>query len=304
MTIKIAFLCLAHNNFELLPHLSQYYCSASDGFFLHVDKKVDIRQVKNLHKNSVILDDNQRHRTRWGTFDIVAATLALLKIAMAHGRYDRFILVSGADVPLLTKAELKQKLHADLSYMSIWQAETPVQVSRTCHEFFDRHHYHHRLTNPGEAYISKSKLRIYAMLVANKLIALLPRNIRFSYPTYIKGSQWWCITNELAAYLVLEMQNKNKVAEFFAMHAPDEKALQTVAFNSPYAEKINFDRSQASLKQGIHYIDWGLKLSKPALQKFSLAQVDNAKQLNCAFARKVEHDDINSFIPHLKELTG
>jgi hypothetical protein len=302
VTIKIAFLCLAHNNFELLPHLSQYYCTASDGFFLHIDKKVEVEQVKNLHQNTVILDDKQRYRTRWGTFDIVAATLALMKIAMAHGHYDRFILVSGADMPLLTKAELKHKLCADLSYMSIWQTETPNQTSLTSHEFFDRHYYHSRLTNPGEAYISKSKLRIYAMLIANKLIALLPRRSRFSYPTYIKGSQWWCITSKLAAYLVLEMQNQSKVDEFSAMHAPDEKALQTAAFNSPYADKINFDQGQASLKQGIHYIDWGLQLPKPALQKFSVNLVENAKALNCAFARKVEHDDIDGFIPHLKEL--
>jgi hypothetical protein len=303
VTIKIAFLCLAHNNFELLPYLSQYYSSNNDDFFLHIDKKIDIKQVKNLHRNSIVLDSDQRNRTRWGTFNIVSATLALLEKAMAHAHYDHFILVSGADIPLLTKVDLKQKLCADLSYMSLWQTITPDQKIPASHEFFHRHYYNSHLTNPGEAYLTKNKLRIYAMLIANKLIALMPRNIDFNFPTYVKGSQWWSITHELATYLVAEMRKENNISEFSAMHAPDEKALQTIAFNSPYANKINFDQSQESLKQGLHYIDWGLKLAKPALQKFSVTQVNHAKQFNCAFARKVVHNDIESFIPHLKAIT-
>jgi hypothetical protein len=302
MKPSIAFLCLAHNNFGYLESLSHYYCAEGDGFYLHLDAGIGKDITLNLHKDSVMLSADQRHRTRWGTLNIIKATLALLKHALQDDKFDRFVLVSGADTPLLSKAALKEKLTDNLSYFSIWQKVAKDERSLKSKEFFNRHFYNSSLTNPGEAYLTKSIISIYTMLVLNKIIALLPNKKTFNYQTYAKGSQWWCITRELAEYIVEQLSDKDVLAQFENMHAPDEKVFQTIAINSPYLENISISNGQASPKQGVHYIDWGFQNGTNALQSFTLNDVEQAKKMGCAFARKVESDDINSFISFFETL--
>jgi hypothetical protein len=302
MEIKIAFLCLAHNNFTYLEHLSHYYCSEDDGFFVHIDSNVAHRSFNDMDKKTVILSPQESYRTRWGTLNIIQATLALLTKAMQTNEYNRFILVSGADTPLITKLELKEKLSDNLSYFSIWQKVAKSEESIKSKEFFNRHFYNSNLTNPGEAYLSKSRTRIYTMLILNKLIARLPNRQLFSYPTYAKGSQWWCLTKELAEYVTCQLSDRNILAQFKNMHAPDEKVFQTIAINSPFTKNLKIDQSHESLKQGLHYVDWGFQNGSKALQSFTLNDVEQAKGIGCAFARKVESRDISSFISFFETL--
>lgn len=302
MKPNIAFLCLAHNNFDYLEALSHYYCADGDGFYLHLDAGIGQNLKLNLHKDSVLLNTNQRFRTRWGTLNIINATIMLLKQALQNPQFDRFVLVSGADTPLLSKPELKEKLADNLSYFSIWQQVSKNEKSLASREFFNRHFYHSTLTNPGEAYITKSKIKIYTMLILNKLIASLPNNKTFSYQNYSKGSQWWCMTRELAEYIVAQLSNKKILAQFESMHAPDEKVFQTIAMNSPYLDNINISYGQASPKQGVHYIDWGHQNGTKTLQSFTLNNVVKAKEMGCAFARKVESSDIPAFVSFFETL--
>ena len=315
VTKKIAFLCLAHNNFDYLAAASHYYCSDGDGFFLHIDSNVRGETLANFDKNTVMLAEHERYRTAWGSFNIVLATLALLKKALATQQYDQFILISGVDLPLLTKAELKVRLAQETSYLSIWQQvkfdnldsydQNSVQKSNhlISAEFFKRHNYDHALTNPGEAYNSGSRAKIYRMLMLNKLIRLLPlAKKKFTYATYAKGSQWWCVTAEMAAYFCQELANPDVAEQFKKMHAPDEKTFQTLAINSPFTKKLSIDHQQSSLKQGVHYIDWGYQKEKVALQLFTLIDVEKAKTLGCAFARKLNLSDTPANINFVRQL--
>lgn len=302
MNTKIAFLCLAHNNFEFLAQLSHYYCSDGDGFFLHIDNQTDTASIESLHPDTQLLSEKERYRTRWGTMNIALASLKLLEKALLNEKYDRFILVSGADTPLVSKKILKEKLAVDLSYLSVWQEVTNDGQSKLHDEFFKRHFYHFFLTNPGEAYLTKNKLRIKLMLILYKIITLIPLKDHFNYQRYTKGSQWWCLTRELAIYISNELKNKHKLDQFRVMHAPDEKIFHTVALNSPLANKITTDKGQEQLKQGLHYIDWGFQKSNPRLQSFTPEDISKAKRLGCYFARKVDNDNIEYFINYIKQL--
>lgn len=302
MNNNIAFLCLAHNNFEYIAQLSHYYCSDGDGFFLHIDNQADVTLLKSLHPETQLLSDEERYRTRWGTMNIALASLKLLEKALLDKKYDRFILVSGADTPVESKKALKEKLAVDLSYMSVWQEVTRHGRGKLHDEFFKRHFYHFFLTNPGEAYLTKNKFRIKLMLILYKLITLIPLKNGFNYETYAKGSQWWCLTRELATYISNELKNETKLDQFRLMHAPDEKMYHTVALNSPFRNKITIDNGQEQLKQGLHFIDWGLQKVTPRLQSFTPNDIDKAKKLGCYFARKVDNNNIEYFINYIKQL--
>lgn len=306
---KVAFLCLAHNNFDYLCKASRYYCSDGDELFLHVDSAVELDDKLLFEQGTTILKSNERFRTAWGTFNIVRATIALLKKALSTGQFDHFILISGADLPLLSKTELKTKLLSKHSYFSVWHEVTQSNNQNNSAiqaEFFKRHHYQHRLTNPGFAYLSKSKAKIYRMLLLNKFIRFLPLSTKFTFNTFIKGSQWWCMSDELAHYVCHEYNKKSVLKQFVNMHAPDEKMLQTLAFNSPFNTdknpKIQIDYGQDSLKQGVHYIDWGYQKSKVALQEFALSDVDKAKHVGCLFARKITSSSNGQYDAYLESL--
>lgn len=303
---KIAFLCLAHNNFDYLAKLSNYYSSENDGFFLHVDSSININNYKslaNLAEGSVILSGNERYRTSWGSFNIVLATISLIKKALATGLYDRFILVSGVDLPLLTKQELKVRLTLDLNYFCIWQMVNKDKPHMLSREFFKRHYYDYKLTNPGLAYLTGKRMNIYRVLFLNRCLASIPLSQKqFTFTSYMKGSQWWSITKEMAEYFVDALSKPEVIDQFKLMHAPDEKMFQTLAYDSPYKDKLSIDHGQDSLKQGLHYIDWGYQEANVTLQQFTLSNVNKAKQLGCAFARKFLDGDTSSFNEHLERL--
>lgn len=223
---------------------------------------------------------------------------------MLDKKYDRFILVSGVDTPLVSKKVLKEGLTSDFSYMSVWQEITTDDHGKLHNEFFKRHHYQSFLTNPGEAYITKSRLKIYSMLMLNKIIALVPLKQIFSYKTYAKGSQWWVLTRELATHILTELQDSNNCSQFKRMHAPDEKIFHTVALNSPFKHKISIDKGQEQLKQGLHYIDWGIQTKTNRLALFTPDDIEKAKLLGCYFARKVDNTKIEYFINYIKKLAA
>ena len=131
---------------------------------------------------------------------------------------------------------------------------------------------------------------------------VLYNNQNYTYKKYYKGSQWWCITKELALFFIYESK-KNHIEQFKRMHAPDEKFFVTLAMNSKYKNKIRLSYSQASLVQGLHYIDWGGG-SKKGLQIFNTSQVEEAKILKCAFARKIDAKKSNDYITYLMEITS
>lgn len=306
MSKKIAFLCLAHNNFSYLAKVSHYYCTQADGFFVHIDKSVNLKEVNELSEFSpkaVILKDDERVRTAWGSFNIVLATMALINKALATDNYERFVLVSGADLPLLTKGELKTRLAQNLNYFGVWDSVFPEQPNSISHEFFTRHYYDHSLTNPGLAYGTGSRVHIYRMLLINRILACLPLSKkRFTYPSYTKGSQWWCVTREMAQYFSDVFTENNLTDQFTLMHAPDEKIFHTLANHSPFKTTLNIDHGQCSLKQGLHYIDWGYQAERIALQSFNISEVIKAKQLGCAFARKLSTGLPPEIVTHLETL--
>ena len=251
--MKIAFLCLAHTNFEYLGFLSDYCCSDGDDFYVHFDRSCTNLESVEINTKSHVLPEDKRKKSRWGTIDIVTATLELINMAVSKGVYDRFLLISGFDFPLVNKKVLKSKIDNNKEYIEIWGCVTKFQKGND--DFFKRHWYSSKLTNLGEAYVSKSRLRIYVALILLKFIRMIPVGRSFSFDFYCKGSQWWCVTNGMALEF-LKYFNTEKVKQFSSMHAPDEKFFHTIAMNSHYKNNISTE-NRGNNKHGIHYIDWG-----------------------------------------------
>jgi hypothetical protein len=300
---SIGFLCLAHNNFDYLEALSNYCCSDASRFYLHIDKHVQIPSSFTPNDKTILLGNEERVRTRWGSIQIVDATITLLKSAL-KANHSHYILVSGADIPLKPLASALPQLEHERSYLSVWH-EVALNDAESPHyrEFFKRHNYLSNLTNPGEAYVSGSRFNIYLMLFLNKLIKLWPiKKSRFNYQKYVKGSQWFALSHQAAIYLVNEWDKSSVREQFKNMHAPDEKAIQTILLNNNCGLDIAIDRSQENNKQGVHWINWQLNNGIPQLQNIPFENLAHMETSNAIFARKLAPEHLKNYCQYVQEL--
>lgn len=298
--MKIAYLCLAYNQFEYISTLAEYCSDQSDDFYLHIDSKVEIPQFIYQDVNIKLVDQPNRQRTRWGCIEIVDATMELIRLAKKNTDYDRYVLLSGHDVPLVTKDEFKQNLSSDINYLSVWSEIEKNKINIKHHDLFKRHWYKSKFTNLREGSGENSKFKLYLCYWLNRLIKLIPLDKRdFQYPTYFKGSQWWCLTHDAVSYVLNNYHNNNVRLQFSRMHAPDELVFQTIMMNSKFSKKVGPKVEQLNKVQGIHYIAWG---NMGNLFPLKLSDLINAKKLGLLFARKIDVEHVTEYKEYIKNL--
>ena len=99
--MKIAYLIVAHNHFDILEKTICFLDSNNADFFIHLDRKskgIDSERLKtlpNLSRVHVIPSIN----IQWGGYSQVECTLSLLKEAFQN-KYDFYYLLSGVDFPI------------------------------------------------------------------------------------------------------------------------------------------------------------------------------------------------------------
>lgn len=96
---KIAVMITAHKNDEQVNRLINHLSKDFD-IFIHIDKRssLKIRETENVFVY-------KKYKVYWGSFNQIMATLYLLKKAFTQ-RYDRYILISGQDLPIKTNEEI------------------------------------------------------------------------------------------------------------------------------------------------------------------------------------------------------
>ncbi len=247
--MKIAYLIVAHNNPEHLRRLITALSSNSASFFIHIDKKSDIDPFLSI-KGDNIHFTNDRIPVFWGDFSQVEATLVLLRSAVLDPcRFDRFVLLSGADYPLRSASSIEQFFGIDpgrefmnLVAMPCAAAGKPIS----------------RLTTfklrAGDPLIrrAKQKMLMLAGVVPNKrdykayLGALVP----------YAGSTWWALSREACDFILNFVARETRVVDFFMNTlCPDESFFQTILGNSPFKPKI---------VRNLTYTDWSAGGANPA----------------------------------------
>src|SRR5690554_4776848 len=99
-TKKVAYLILAHTDPEQLYNLTRSLDYESR-IFIHLDKKSDIRKFKEYDYPSSVSFIEDRVKVSWAGFNMVVATLNLMKVAMEHSKdYSHLVLLSGLDYPI------------------------------------------------------------------------------------------------------------------------------------------------------------------------------------------------------------
>ena len=125
--MKIAYLMLVHRNPRLLERAIGTLSSEDCAFFIHIDRKANIREFSGIGGGSTFLSE-QRMPVYWGEFSQVEATIRLIRQALGcSAKYDYFVLLQGSDYPLRSSRYIQRFLEKNrgCEFMSVVKMPVP-----------------------------------------------------------------------------------------------------------------------------------------------------------------------------------
>ena len=271
---KNCILILAHKNHNQIMRLINHLKTDFD-LYVHIDKrnKLNIKSFDNVNVY-------KEFKTYHGGVSLVIATLFLIEEAYKNN-YDRYIFISGQDVPLKTNKEIinffdTNKNKEYISYESINNSEAMYKEMS-----FRLNSY-----NFGKLYRLIFHRNIRELLSNFPLIKrTTPENIYY-------GSQWWNLTNNAIKYILdYTKQNPNFLKRFNYTWGSDEFYFQSILLNSEFKNNC--------INDNLRYLIWGV--GTPI--NFQMKDYDDIKNNinNNIFARKFDEDIDNTIIDKLYE---
>lgn len=236
--MKIAYLLLVHDNPGVLKRLIAALLCKDCGFFLHLDRKVDIRQFSGISGDNIFLSE-ERVPVYHSGFTMVEATLLLLRGALSRPQdYDYFVLLGGTHYPLRSKDYIHRFLQENRGSEFINMARMPddsygMPLSKLNRIYFEE-------DEPVRRFLSRVLARVGLAQRDHRrcLRALGPYG----------GSQWWALTREACRYIIEFVQSNESVSRFFRNTCcPDEMFFHTILGNSPFRSRV---------RRNFTYLDW------------------------------------------------
>jgi hypothetical protein len=225
--MKIAYLILTHRFpdqlFRLIDRLPP-----DAPVFIHFDKRADdgdyarIAQMAAQRPNVALV---ARHHCVWGGYGIVAGTVELVKALVASGRpFDYAVLLSGADYPLASNAQIAAHLTAQQGAEHI--ESFPLAMPN-------------RWSNDTGPLSAQNRYRNYYLWFRSRNLRIpVSRKPPLGLPLH-GGTQWWALTADCIRYCATFFAENPGFLRFFRHTAiPDEAVFQTVIANSPFRDRI------------------------------------------------------------------
>lgn len=231
-----AYLILAHKTdltFYTLLYMLDY---PNNSLFIHMDRKnkefdaCSMEHVKqNLRYATVYF--TERTDVRWGSYSLVYAIVILLKKAVRTGKYNYYHLLSGEDLPIQSHESI-DNFFTKYNGLEFIELE-PAREGGGYHDL-DRVRYYHwfqeRLGRENKKYIIRF-LRKITLSVQKLLHIQRNRSILF-----MRGSNWFSITDELAHYVLDQEDWIKKIFRY--TFCADELFLQTIVYHSRFQEML------------------------------------------------------------------
>ncbi|MEH2419657.1 MAG: beta-1,6-N-acetylglucosaminyltransferase [Nostoc sp.] len=284
--MRIAYIILAHNNFNQLVRLISKLNTNDVSFFIHIDKKVD---SKTYHQICTQLNELsnvffiRRYNSGWGSFNAVKASLEGIKSIVETDTYfDYIIHLSGQDYLIKSNREIHKFLQENKGREFI--EYFPLPYSKWKGGGFRRIEYWYIRWNDEDFFIPEKRefKSPIASFLYSFLTLLLPKKRKLPKGfAFYGGSAFWCLTGECVKYINdFVKQNPKFVNRFNFTSLADELFYQIVILNSPFKDQV--------VNDNMRYIDWGddVNAYHPLiLEKKDFEKIRQSKKL---FARKFD----------------
>ena len=288
--IRIAILVLLHNWSKQQENLINYLAEYFD-LYIHVDKNTSI-DIDKIRRHSVFV--SKKYKVYWGSYYQICAILHLFQEAHAN-RYDRYILISGEDIPLKSGDDIRQFFNGNSKeYFQYYPMPADFWHGNGGFDRVD-FFYPNSLSRVDLGYIQKTLNRFLENSNEKILIPLMkrygkrPRLEVF----YYGGSNWINITDTCVSTMLKWIsENPWYLRKFRWTRRADEIFFQTCIINcAPNVEIEN---------NALRYIDWHSGPERPRTLRIN--DLDNLKRSTCLFARKVNYQIDEKIIKELYSL--
>lgn len=295
--MNIAYLISSHTDAPQLKRLIEALHPEAH-FFIHIDKKSDITQFTSVIKGENIHFIPNRVDVLWGTIIEVEYQMNLLRAAVEHPvTFDRIFFLSGMDYPVWSNEEITSYLKS-LGEKEILQG---IQMDSGTHTSEQTRLY--RIARPLVTlrFLNK-KQNANIRILLRKCLQFTGYRKKLCYTSngktihLYKGSAWWCITENLARYILQEYEHNNALRCYFKnSFGQAETLIQTIAFNSEqFASKCILTEGRypglAALTP-LHFIDYN-----PVIQIMTEADIDRVRESGKMFCRKVISGKSDEFV--------
>jgi len=214
----VAIMLLVHNNEEQVNRLIRHLASDFD-IYVHIDKRcsVKINKLENVYVY-------KKYKTYWGSFNLVMATLCLLKKAFFNG-YKRYLLISGQDLPIKTNESIRDFFeNNDKNYVNmikIPRSDGWPDNMRGLTGYHINNFWRGRKNNKlGKLLIKIIKKLLYYLSM------IKPRKINYDF---YGGSQWVNYTHDCVNKIFEFLKNdKNYIMRYRWTSCSDEIFFQTI----------------------------------------------------------------------------
>lgn len=288
---KHAYLIIAHNQFELLETIIKMLDDERNDIYIHIDEKVkdfDFAHFENIPVHSKLMF-SPRVRITWGDYSQVRSETVLLKTAFenqdSEQPYSYYHLISGVDLPIKTNNEIysffEQNYPAEFVHIAS-EAECKSAENRIKY-----YHLFRKKRNMLNKILAQAVLRLQKAVGVNRL-----RNTDISVK---KGTNWFSITNEFAAYLLQREDFINKT--FSNSYCCDEVFVQTLLYNSPFKENLFIKEQGNNQFACARLIDW--QRGNPYV--FTANDFDEIISSPAMFARKFDLNKDKAVIKKIKD---
>ncbi|WP_207512767.1 beta-1,6-N-acetylglucosaminyltransferase [Longitalea luteola] len=239
--MKLFYLILAHANLHQVDRMINALRHEHAEFLIHLDGRVppDDIERSGFYGAPKVTVIKERYNITWGGYNMVRATLSLMKAACQKKEPGYLILLSGQDFPVKSPEVIYDFLLKN--YGREYLEHFPLPDVRWSPYFgLDRMRFHWFIDALG----LDASYEVYE-LQKNKDMT---RPYFEDFPPY-GGSQWWCITTECATYILKFLRSNRLYEEFFQTCLnPDEIFFNTLVLNSPFKEK--------TVNNNLKYIVW------------------------------------------------
>ena len=275
--MKIAYLILAHNNYNHLKRLVSALNDSNVVFFIHIDTTLKLPNNLNEFENVVFI---RGPKVSWAGWSSTEAIISLLRTAKGYG-FDYYIFLSGVDYPIRPNSFLYTQLSTGGEFMNIKKGyyghKSEQRIKYYYFDGFDRRNT--RSIKTAFFYFLEGTIKLFFQ--------------KKSYPfkQIFVGSTWWALSHDCILYLLDQIDHNEDYIKFCkTSFGTDEFMFHSIIGNSQFF---------SNCKKNLTYQDWSSHPAPAWINKNHVELFKKQTEFNAGygnfmpfFARKFNDDSV------------
>ena len=292
--MHLAYLISAHTDAAQLKRLISSLHPEAE-FFVHIDLKSRLEDFTSIISQRNVHFIEERVDVQWGTMLEVEYQMNLIRAAVNYPtEFDHIFFLSGMDYPLWSN---------ERNTAWLGEQDNCEQLQGLCMDtpyISGRQYENYSVARP---FFRNRKLSIIARRVLRFLGYRKKLHFTIDGHTYhlFKGSAWWCISQQLAEYVLKVYETKPEIRRYFRnSFCPAETLIQTIAFNSEvWAPRCLLSEGKYQSLQALtplHFIDYD-----PVIKVMDETDYDRLVASGKMFCRKVVSGKSDTLVTQIEK---